>query len=92
MTAVVAITAVVMIPLVAAFRSAIQTAATHTDVYAQAARTIGQSGNSTTIDKIDINGQNVTIDVVKPANAPDATQFEADLVDELGPNVSVTLE
>ena len=84
-----ALTSVIMIPLSIAYGSVVGRAATQTDVYTQAAATVG---GSTTIAKIDVNGSNVRIHLDDPTSAPEAAQFEADLVDELGPDVNVTIE
>ncbi len=65
---------------------------TESDVYRQAASTIASSGSLTDIGRIDVNGNQVTIDVTDPATAPGAAQFEADLADELGPNVKVNVK
>ena len=82
----------VAVPLTATYRSLMNSTQTRTDVYRQVTATVGAGNTATVVHKIDISGNVVTIDLSDPDAAPSASTFEADLIDEVGPDVRVVLE
>lgn len=81
-------------PLSVAYSRASTSAQNLTAVNAQVAATLGSTTSGVDVSKVDVNGDHVTIKVTDPGSGsvPMAADFENDLVDELGPNVKVTLE
>lgn len=82
----------VAIPLGVTYSRAINNAQTATAVTRQVVETVGTANTAVDIGRVKVDGDNVTISLSDPTNAPDAAAFQADLADELGPNVSVAVE
>ncbi len=81
---------VLILPLGNTYIQVIRSAQTITAVHQQVVDTLGPS-SPVVVQHIDVNGAQVTIDLSDVNGAPPATVFEADLVDELGEDVSVEL-
>ncbi len=81
---------VVAVPLAIAYRQVAGITRTATAVHRQVADTLGSS-SPVVVNKIDVNGNHAMIDLSDVNGAPTAAQFEADLIDELGPGVTVEL-
>lgn len=84
--------AAVTVPLAFAYRRAMDATGQQTDVYRQVGATIGVGNTATDVLDVDVNGTDVVIAVSDRGAAPSVSTFEADLRDELGPGVSVTVK
>lgn len=80
----------VAVPLTLTYLQVAGKAQVATAVHRQVANTLGSS-SSVDVRQVDVNGNHVTIELSDLNNTPSAAQFEADLKDELGPDVSVEL-
>lgn len=80
----------VAVPLTISYLRISETARIVTAVHRQVATTLGPS-TSANVNHIAVSGDRVVIDLSTVTGTPDAAKFEADLIDELGPNVTVEL-
>ena len=80
----------IAVPLSVAYAKAMSATGTQSDEYRQVNATIGVGNTAADVLDIDVNGNVVTIDVSNPDAAPTPAEFRVDLVDEIGPGVSVT--
>ena len=84
-------TILIAVPQTFSFLNVVSTARTATAAHRQVAATVG-STSSVVVERIDIDGNQVTIKLSDKSKAPDAAQFATDLTDELGPDVTVELK
>ena len=84
--------AFVAIPLTIAYRRAMQSTGIQSDAYRQVMATAETPTSGIEINRIEVSGTTVTVELSDPGGAPPPSQFEADLSDELGPGVVVVLK
>ncbi len=82
---------IVAVPLAIAYTRVIDVAGNQTALYRQVSQTVGVGNTGVEIVKVDRRGNSVVITVTNPDDVPAPATFEADLVDEVGPNVKVEI-
>ena len=82
--------ALLIVPLGNTYLRVVRSSQTETAVHQQVVNTLGPS-SPLVVNHIDVNGKHVIIELSDVNGAPTATQFEADLVNELGQDVRVEL-
>jgi uncharacterized hydrophobic protein (TIGR00271 family) len=82
----------ITVPLAVAYAKVKTATGQQTEIYRQVGSTLGVGNTATHVVKIDVSGNEVVIDLSDPAAAPGPADFEADLRDEVGPDVSVTVK
>ena len=83
--------AALTIPLGKTYLQVVDSSQTVTAVHQQVSDTIQASSAAAVVNKVTVDGNMVTIDLSDLNNVPSAAQFESDLKDEIGPNVTVEL-
>ena len=85
-------TVLVAIPLAVTYNKIDQAAHINTIVNDQVAETLDINDSSAIVEDISVKGNNVVIDLSDTENAPSVEEFEADLINEVGPDVEVEIE
>lgn len=85
-----ALAVVVAIPLVRTYSNVLNDSALVTAVNRQVVATLGPN-TGVVVGRVIVESDGVTIDLIGSGTVPPASVFAADLVDELGPDVSVTI-
>jgi hypothetical protein len=83
-------TVLVLIPLTNTYLRLLDSTGVTTAVHQQVVATLGPLSGAVVKD-VDVKGASVTIELSGGATIPSAADFEQDLTEELGPDVSVTI-